>query len=266
VSRSSPEHLRIGLGSKWLSLAGYGRDRGKLLRKQIVLIEPAPEAAPWQAAIDALPAALANVGAAPVTVILSNHFVRYALLPWSANVKSGAEWLALARHRFAAIHGACAEQWTVRISETGPRAPHIASAVDSALLEALLARLAASGAKLVSVQPYLMAAFNRIRRSLDDASCWLVIEEPGRVALALIRNGVWTAIRARRKDERWRETLPAILERESAILGLEEPCTEAVVHTHVAFEEDVQGSLRLRDVTLGEGSIPSDRELAMALG
>ena len=37
-----------------------------------------------------------------VSVVLADQFVRYALLPWNAALKSDEQWLALARHRFGA--------------------------------------------------------------------------------------------------------------------------------------------------------------------
>jgi hypothetical protein len=263
----SRERLRIGLGSSWLTVAGYRRSlRSKPIRREVIPVEPTPATAPWQAAVDALPAALARAGKAEVTVVLSNHFVRYALLPWTAHIRARDEWLALARHRLTAAHGALVDDWSIRVSETAARGPRIASAVDKALLGAVTQKVAASGAILVSVQPYLMAAFNRIRHLIGGESCWLVVEEPGRLTLSLIERGIWSAIRTRRKDEGWRDALPEILERESALLALAEPCTQAVIHTHVPFESSTLGALRLRDVTLAAGATPADRQLAMALG
>lgn len=261
------DHLRIGLGSKWLALACYRRGlRSTPARKEIVAVEPADHSTPWRAAVDVLPEAIALAGLRrpEVTVVLSNHFVRYALLPWNATLRTEAEWLAFARHRFSSVHGPAAEQWAIRVSATDPQGPRIASAIDRALLAALAQEISGA-ASLVSVQPYLMAAFNRMRPLIGPASCWLVLEEPGRLTLALIQNGVWRTIRSRRKDEHWRLTLPEILERESALLAFEEPCMRVVVCTHVPFDTQMHGTYELCDLTLAPGATASDRELAMAL-
>ncbi|MBI4205209.1 MAG: hypothetical protein HY527_09300 [Betaproteobacteria bacterium] len=261
------DHLRIGLGSKWLALAGYRRGlRPTPSAKEIVVVDSADASGPWQAAVDALPAALAlwDRPRLDVTVVLSNHFVRYALLPWNATLKSEAEWLALARHRFSSVHGPLAEEWVVRVAETGGReSPRIASAIDQALLAAIEEGIAGAGASLVSVQPYLMAAFNRMRPMIGNASSWLVIEEPGRLTLALIQGGVWRAIRSRRRDDPRHLTLPEVLERESALLALEEPCTRVVIHTHLTVDTPMHGAYELYDVT--PDAAAGDRELAMAL-
>src|SRR6185295_7823574 len=114
--------------------------------------------------------------------------------------------------------------------------PRLVSAADKALLDALRAKLAAGGARLASVQPYLMAVFNRLRQRVGNESCWLAIAEPGRLTLALIEHGTWRAIRSRRVDDGWQTALAQILERESAVLALAQPCTQVILHTPEAFD------------------------------
>lgn len=262
------DRLRIGLAPDRLVLAGYRRAlRTRLVREEVVPV-PAGEPPHWQAALDALPAALGRPGPGrpEVTVILSNHFVRYALLPWNASLKTDAEWAALARHRLEAVHGPAAGSWALRICETAPRGARIASTADTALLDALEARLAECRADLVSVQPYLMAVFNRVRAEIGNESCWLVIAESGRLTLALIERGSWRALRSRRIGDGWQAGLPDLLERESAVLALERPCLQAVVHTPEAFDAGLHEAREVRDVTLAASSASGDRHLAMALG
>jgi hypothetical protein len=219
--------LRIGLGPKSLIVSGS---------KPIALapVEGAPE---WRPAVDALAEVLKN-RKQDVSVVLPDSFVRYALLPWNAAIKTEEQWMALARHRLAAVHGSKVAEWELRITDTGPEAPRLVCALERALLQAVDEKFHAAGVPLVSVQPFLVAAFNRLRSTIGNGSCWLVVEEPGRLTLALIQRGVWTAIRTRRVDERWRIVLPEILERESAFLALEEGCTRVVVCAQGAFNAE----------------------------
>jgi hypothetical protein len=265
-------HTRIGFCADRLIVAGYRRGfRPSLSDERIVDVDsPAAKAgagiAPWQAAVDALPDVIAHVTAASgtsavaggfanrlanrfagntdVTVILSNQFVRYALLPPNEALKSEEEWLAFARHRLAGVHGSAVEEWALRSSSAAPQGPRVVSAVDKALVEALRARIEDAGANLVSVQPFLIAAFNRTRESCGEL-CWLVVEEAGKLTLALIQQGTLRAIRSRRVDHRWQAMLPEILEREGALLALEEPCTEAVVYTQEQLDTGVHTTIRL---------------------
>jgi hypothetical protein len=217
------KHLRLGLGAKRVIVSGA---------KAVEL----PGADDWRAALEALPEILKARATSEASVVLADQFVRYALLPWSEAVKSREQWLALARHRFGALHGPAAASWNVKVSETAPLGARLACAVDKELIESLASVFVAANVKLVSVEPFLVAAFNRIRSTVGNGSCWIVVEEPGRLTLALIQRGAWVAIRSRRSDERWRAALPEILEREGAFLGLDRPCTRVIVCAQGEFD------------------------------
>jgi len=262
------DQVRIGLGPDRLIFAGYQRGvHPRLVRKDIIEVHPDSAQLYWQAAIDALPAALAafSPGKPDVTVVLSNCFVRYALLSRNAAVRTEAEWLAIARHRMTSVHGRIAEGWEIRVTETVRNGPLIACAVDSTLLDGLQAKVAEGRAALSSVQPYLIAVFSRIRPKISHESCWLLIEEPGCLMLVLIRSGQWLSIRCRHVDADWRAAFPEILERESAFLALDEPCTKVILYTPTAFDAGACSGYQVRDLTLAGGAAPGDRPLAMAL-
>lgn len=216
MSLSWLERARLGLCPERIVL----RRRGKEQAHRVTPLEGAPA---WRAAVDALPGALGERAPRRLDVILSHHFVRYALLPWSEALRTEAAWLAYARHRLAELHGAPLEGWALRVSASAPRGARIACATEQALLDALRGKLAQRGVRATSVQPHLMAAFNRERRALRGASCWLVVEEAGRLALACFERGAWTALRVRRAGARRSEALPLLLQRESALLGRERP-------------------------------------------
>ncbi len=238
--------VRIGLGPDAILVSGT---------KEIVRVQ-GQGMGDWRAAVEALPQILKGFKGQDVCLVLADQFVRYALLPWTAALKGDAEWLALAQQRFGALHGARAADWDVKVTETAPQGARLACAVERELVEAVAAAFVAAGVKLLSAQPFLVAAFNRIRATVGNGSCWIVVEERGRLTLALIQRGVWLAIRARRADERWRNLLPEILEREAAFLGLAEPCTRVIVCAQGAFDPEMHQDWRAHSL--------SYRELALA--
>lgn len=216
--------LRIGLAPERIFVSGAKS------------IELASGNGDWQAAVQALPQILkGKTGAA--SVVLADQLVRYTLLPHNDTLKSAKEWSALARHRFSVLHGPRADEWEVKLAETAPYGARLACAVERALVQALAGTFVRSGVKLASVQPFLVAAFNRIRRRVGNGSCWIVVEETGRLTLALIQHGAWLAIRARRSDAHWRKVLGEILERESAFLGLSQPVTRVIVCAQGEFDD-----------------------------
>jgi len=189
VSPLLRDRLLIGLAPAQLSLE---RRRGffgaRTVEKATLACDPAFGSEPWQGAV----AQLGGVKAAQdcsATVVLSNHFVRYALVPWSDALSGPAEEEAYVRHHFARVHGERARSWALRWSESGAGA-RLASAIDKALLDALKKRLP----RLASVQPYLMSAINRWRKSIPRGGAWLALVEPDRACIALHAGGRWRSV------------------------------------------------------------------------
>ena len=245
------KQLRISLAPDRLVL------RANKARTSTVPVQVNPDSE-WRGAVDALGALLAEFRNHEVSVVLADQLVRYALIAWNPALKTEAQWMALARHRLATVHGAAAAEWDVKLTETAPAGPRLACAVDRALVEAIAASFTAANARLLSVQPFLVAAFNRIRKNIGSGSCWVVIEEPGRLTLAFIQRGVWVAVRSRRADAAWRAHLPELIERESAFLALAEACTRVIVCAQDDFDPDMHEAFRTQAVDY--------KELALAWG
>jgi hypothetical protein len=263
------DQLRLGVCPDRLVVAAYRRGlRPRLHRAEVVPLTAAAGAPRWRAAVDALPAALAPLvrDRPHVTVILSNHLVRYDLLPWNPALASERDWLAHARARLASVYGAQAGAWALCISVPAPRGERVVSATDEALVDAIEARVAAAGARLSGIQPHLIAVYSRIHPPPGERSFWLVVREPGRATVVLVRGGRWQAIRSFALEETGAAALADLIEGESAALGLDRPPLRVVVHSTEAFDASRFGRYEVRDVTLGAGSTLRDRNLAMAAG
>lgn len=156
---------------------------------------PPEEPQPWQGALEDFSRRIAALRArVDVSVVLSNHFVRYAVLP--EQDATAEEELALARFLFGKIHGERAKGWEVRVSE------QLACAIDAALLEGLKACFPKSGkARLVSVQPHLMAAYNRARRRIPPEGAWLLLAERDRTCLARLAARGWASVHNGRETD-----------------------------------------------------------------
>jgi hypothetical protein len=226
------ESIRIGLCPDRVIFARYGRGlRPRLLARGILSAEAVPAQEPWRAPLAALPKLLQlhSPRAADAVVVLSNHFVRYLVLEANDRLSSREEWREYASHRLEKTYGARARDWHVRIAEAGPAHPRVASAIDKTLLEAAAAAFKGSRARLWSIEPYLMTAFNQALPALRQSSFWFVVEEPGRLLLGLVRDGLWQSVRGRQANTRGCEELPQAVERESALLASREPCRDVVV-------------------------------------
>lgn len=272
--RSWRERLLIGLAPSELTLVRLGgRWRPRVTAKRIVPCDPAFGQEPWHGAAAALKemTGSARGEALDVTMVLSNHFVRYALVPWNDAVAGAAEELALARHCFAKIHGERAKAWTVSLSEEPAGAPRLAGAIDTALLDAIRNCFPASGkARLVSMQPYLMAAVNCWGGAIAPTAPWLLITEPDRACLVLHGGSRWQAVLSTKGSYGAPEEWATLLDRERHRIVEGEPATTVLVHAahdHAGRWPQV-GDWKFQRVSLPpvEGYQPlADGRYAMAL-
>lgn len=184
-----PERRTIGLSPAEVTLDGKS-----------LACDPASGAENWQGAVAAL-RTLPTPGRCSVTVVLSNHFVRYALVPWSGALSGPKEEDAYVRHHFTRIHGERAKSWELRWTPSARGAPRLASAIDASLVEALRSTFPAGGkARLASVQPHLMAAYDRCRGAIPASGAWLAVTERDRACVALHAQGRLRAIENARGD------------------------------------------------------------------
>lgn len=230
------DELRVLLGPDQVVLVRVGRELTSRGLKHRVLAKTVEECAAvasgevsWDAAIKMLEAKLPGLADRRMfaTVILSNHFMRYVMVPWSEALSDEAEEMAVARHCFRQVYGDAAESWELRLSPEPAVARQLASAVDGRLLALLRGLFEQAGVTLKSVQPYLMAVYNNCRASLQERSAWLVLFEPGCLCLALMQQGRLASVRTMRIGSDWHDSLPLILERE-ACLAESDTASEAV--------------------------------------
>ncbi len=255
-----PEQLGIALYPGRLVLARTsGGLRRRLLHKEIATFAPAQSnMPPWQPAVDAL-AAKASAGAlarADLTLVLSNSFVHFAVVPWSDTLSSNEEGLAFARHCFARVYGGEADDWELRLSSANARKPRLACAVERKLLDALSEHLAPLASRYRSLQPHLMASFNRCCARLGESAAWLVVAEPGLLSLALLEDGSWQSVRSIKVGPDWARELPQVLEREAYLVDSQSDCDRVLVYAPDSPQTTIPRLGKWRIESLVPGLLP----------
>lgn len=150
-------------------------------------------------------------------VVLSNRFLRYAVLPWHDGLAASQERAAQARHLMRDTYGEAAAQWHLKVAEAGYGEPALACAVDRRLVESLHDIADEGRLRLDAIQPLLMVAYNRFRRELGNDACLLVLE-PGVLCCAVLRGGRWQTVQVSQMgDAGWSE---ALVERQIAVHDL----------------------------------------------
>jgi hypothetical protein len=231
VSLSWRERVTITLSPRQVTMERYARGLRPALKDRKDLACPVcADGASWQPAVDVLRDALThpNIDVADATVIVSNHFVRYLLLPWNPDLVTAQEELAFASARFVQAFGEAAQGWVLRLSPVRPGTTGVACALDRALLETVTALLAASPLRLRSLQPSLMAICNE-RSKLPAGDAWIAIAESGRLLLGALRAGQWVSLRGRPLNGH-AVALAEIIAQEALLLGIEPDSGKIYLH------------------------------------
>ncbi len=275
MSLLSRSQLRIALApDRVVLLRTKGLLRQKITATQMLPVVEGAEGRPWEPALQVLEQALpgfARKGEA-VTLVLSSHFCRFLPIPALPTLASEEEEAAFARHTFREVYGEAAHDWTVRLSGDSPARPRLGAAIDQALLDGARRASKAAGLKLVSVQPFLMTAFNAWQRTLIQQPGWFALYEAGRLCLCLITKDGVQSVRGVPVSADWRAELPLLVQRESnlqVLEGQEIPSAGHVFHPSQTSPSQVRGlPANLQALTLSEHALaasPQPEQAAMAL-
>lgn len=244
MSPSWREQVTIGLSPRQVTMRRYARGLRPVLKESRMFACRAPVSGEtWQPAIETLDAAMAGArgAGANIGVVLSNHFVRYLVLPWQPDLANEQEESMFARTKFLHAFGEAARDWVMKTSCAKPGQSSVGCAVESALIEALKSRLELAPFQLRSVQPFLMAACNA-RRKLPAGDAWIAIAESGRLLLGLMREGQWVSLRSRHLHDG--TELAPIIEQEALLVGVD----AGTVYLHRLGEVALDlGGLKVRD-------------------
>lgn len=127
--------------------------------------------------------------------VVSDAWARYAVVPWSANIRSERERDALARIVLEPLTSPMADGWSVICG--GPparRAATLACALPDWLL-GMLEGLAGHRIQLSTTTPLFMQVFNRARRSLPGTAL-LALRGWDQFTITVVEGGQWRSVRA----------------------------------------------------------------------
>jgi transcriptional regulator with XRE-family HTH domain len=198
-----------------------GLRRQELARKSLPCQLTEAEEASASPVLQTLQVLLADLGGnADAELLISNHLVRYLLVPSQPDLNTADEEARFVRFCFAETYGdKDVTKWSLRCGDSVALDAQVASAIDQELLDGLLKVCTGARVNVTSIQPYLMTAFNHFRQDFPDASQWIALAEPGRLCLGMVDAGSWKHLRSVRLGAQWANELPVILEREMQVAG-----------------------------------------------
>ena len=225
----------------------------RLLEKQHALVtenqQGANTAQPWASALLALENLLTQSGghstnveslnalstnaklasSLPITLILSNQWFRYKIIPAMPAFSPAEKVMAVATQCFRESYGDSVDSWMIRVNPLPHGDSLLISAVDAELIAAIEILCKKHQCQLKSIQPYLMSGFNAMCHQLGAGVSCLVQVETGRLTIALMCDGKWQSITATTVANvsaedilaDWSEDLAALISREMLLSGLQ---------------------------------------------
>ena len=174
----------------------------------------------WQQALDALSTWLTHkTRPVHLRLILSDQFVRYALIPWSPGVTSPMEMERLGRAYLEQWHGTM-ENWQISIDHGEYGLPRLVCALPSAFQNALMKTLEQGNNQYAEITPYLVTCWNRWRHNIPSDALLAIAENSGPAMLLSIRGGIWQNVRLVSGPQN-QESLERLLTREALLQGFE---------------------------------------------
>lgn len=229
--------------------------RGAVTRQSAEAGPPAAGETDWQPALTAAEALLKADGkrGAALRIVVADHFVRYARLPWSENISGNAARTGMARALLRNSLGERADGLEIALDRPVFGKDGLAAGIDRQLVAGLRAVARGRRLRLTSLQPHLVAELAVQQKTLADG--WFVSLEPGWLTLAGLRRGEIASLRNHRAST----AEPAILAGELAgLLAAEAAAVDGrkvVISTHAVAAPSLGGSWEITQVPrLGGGA------------
>ncbi len=203
------DEVGIFLGPRAVALTRMQRGlRPRCVAENVVGV-PGGGSGDWTAALVAVRRELVGPAwrDANVRVIVADHWLRYAVAPWSAELDNDAERLAHGRLVLQEIYRDDLAGMTVALADTAPRRPQLVCAMPSGLRSDLDNALGEAGLRLVSLQPHLVVAFNRWRSRMPAEGGWFVTIDEGSLAAVRLEGDRWQEVHCVRVGEDWSSDL-----------------------------------------------------------
>ncbi len=218
-----PDHIEVRLGG--IDTQYLWQHGGTLESWSVPLAESAAMPVDWSDALARAAADLSTRGVRPgtrATLVLPGSIVRFQIVPWNESFITHSARSAYVRECFVEAYGPISRDWVLVASDARFGSNALAAGLAPTLLVAFDNWARELGIRITSLQPALMAGFNRALGRLKRATFWFVFNEDDRYTLLLIDQGAPVYIRSVRHAE---ASLEILLERAWQTIGREDgPC------------------------------------------
>ena len=192
------------------------------IARSTVFFEPVADVPIWNAALLQLEKVLTEAAGTEVSMILSNHFLRYAALPPQNEITTPAEVKSYAEFRMREVYAERVDSWAISISDWSPFNGAVCAAIPSDLIMQLEQMIARHDGRIKVIEPYLASVYDRWQAQLKGDKIYLAVIENGRICIAITHHGKWQNVRNQRITHNAADDLLAALDQEVIWSGTKE--------------------------------------------
>ncbi|UJP04491.1 MAG: hypothetical protein LZF61_06290 [Nitrosomonas sp.] len=227
------------------------------IAKDTVFCEPEANAPNWAAAVGQLKNKLDEAPGTDLSIVLSNHFLRYAALPPQDEITTPGEVKSYADFRMREIFADRVDDWVLSISDWNPVDGAICAAVPRDLMLQLEQAALNHRCKIQQVEPYLASVYDRWQAQLKGDKIYLAVVETGRICLAITHHGKWQVVRNQRIAKNAADDLLAALDQEVIWSGTKAPIEFVYLFAPEHPELVLPQSSGWSIITLPAGKLPA---------
>ncbi|MEZ5500656.1 MAG: hypothetical protein R3E77_14685 [Steroidobacteraceae bacterium] len=144
---------------------------------------------------------------ANLRIVVADMWARYCIIPPHPELATDEERLRFGEHSLREIFGESMKDWASQLARTADDRPAIACALPRAMLEEILEISSAARLKLLSLQPHLVYAFNRVHDRIPDDSAWFVSIYDSTLSAVRIEARCWAEVRSVRIGKNWADEI-----------------------------------------------------------
>ena len=221
------DHIQVFIAPERVSLVRVSRSikgLGRSIQSEKITFpcERDLDRAVWESPVTKFESLMKEETDAEVTIILSNHFVRYVTLLPQSEITKPAEVDVYAKFRLREVYGERADSWKHSVSAWDPLEGAVCAAIDTNLIDHLEEITKRHKIKIKSIEPYLASVFDSCKQQLHGSRIYFALVETGRICIALLENGIWQNIRNQRILNNVEKELLIALEQEAILYGQRE--------------------------------------------
>lgn len=238
MSRLWRDQIQVFLAPERVNIVRFLRGL-KLVQtaKVTMLCKRTPGMPVWQAALQQLEKNLSSAVGTELKITLSNHFVRYVILPPQAEISSPEEVKFYANFRIREIYAGRADSWVISISEWNPINGAICAAISRDLIKGIEEMAIRYQCKIKYIEPYLASVYDKWHKLLNGTRVYFAVIESGRMCIALLTGGTWHTIRNQQILHSVANEFLVALDQEAIFFGNKE--TVELVHVFAPEHPDL---------------------------